>query len=325
MKAVVCSEHGMADKLQLATDWPMPELGEHDVLIDVKAAGLNFPDVLMIQGKYQMQPDMPFVPGGECSGVVEAVGDKVTRFKVGDKVISMGGAGAFCEKIAVSEFGAFPMPEGLNFEQAAGVAITYFTSYYALKQRANIQPGETLLVLGAAGGVGTTAVELGKLMGAKVIAAASSDEKLAICKELGADELINYSEVGLKDAIKELTGGKGVDVVYDPVGGDYAEPAIRGMAWNGRYLVIGFASGPIPSIPLNLALLKGCALVGVFWGRFTGEEPEVNLKNIEELWELFAAGKIKPVVTDSFPIEQYEEAFNCMIERRARGKVIITM
>lgn len=325
MKAVVCREHGLADKLELVTDWPEPALGEHDVLISVKAAGLNFPDVLMIQGKYQMQPDMPFVPGGECSGVIEAVGEKVTRFKVGDKAISMAGAGAFCEKIAVNEFGAFPMPEGLNFEQAAGVAITYFTSYYALKQRANIQPGETLLVLGAAGGVGTTAVELGKLMGAKVIAAASSDEKLAICKQLGADELINYSEVGLKDAIKELTGGKGVDVVYDPVGGDYSEPAIRGMAWNGRYLVIGFASGPIPSIPLNLALLKGCALVGVFWGRFTGEEPEVNLKNIEELWELFAAGKIKPVVTDCFPVEQYEDAFNCMIERRARGKVILTM
>jgi NADPH:quinone reductase len=182
-----------------------------------------------------------------------------------------------------------------------------------------------LLVLGAAGGVGTSAIELGKQMGAKVIAAASSDEKLKLCKKLGADELINYSEVNLKDAIKELTGGKGVDVVYDPVGGDYAEPALRGMAWNGRYLVIGFASGPIPKIALNLALLKGCSIVGVFWGRFTGEEPEVNLKNIEELWELFASGKISPVVTDSFPVERYEEAFNCMIERRARGKVIITM
>lgn len=325
MRAVTCREHGLPDKLALATDWPEPEVGEHDVLIDVKAAGLNFPDVLMIQGKYQMQPEMPFIPGGECAGVVSAVGDKVTRYKVGDKVISAGGSGAFCERIAVHEFGAFPMPEALSFEQAAGVSITYFTSYYALKQRANLQPGETLLVLGAAGGVGTTAVELGKLMGAKVIAAASSDEKLELCKQLGADEVINYSEVGLKEAIKELTGGKGVDVVYDPVGGDYAEPAIRGMGWNGRYLVIGFASGPIPKIPLNLTLLKGCSLVGVFWGRFTGEEPEVNLKNIEELWELFDSGKIAPVVTDSFPLEQYEEAFNCMMERRARGKVILTM
>ena len=216
------------------------------------------------------------------------------------------------------------MPEGLSYEQAAGIGITYFTSYYALKQRAQLQAGETLLVLGAAGGVGITAIELGKLMGAKVIAAASSDEKLELCKQLGADEVINYSERSLKDAIKELTGGKGVDVVYDPVGGDYAEPAIRGMAWNGRYLVIGFASGPIPKIPLNLTLLKGCSLVGVFWGRFTAEEPAVNAKNIKELWAMFDERKLKPVVTDVFPLEQYEDAFNCMMERRARGKVIST-
>ena len=324
MKAVICKEHGLPDKLELVTDWPEPELGENDVLIEVKAAGLNFPDVLMIQGKYQFQPDMPFVPGAESAGTVAAVGDKVTRHKVGDKVICMGMSGAFCEKVVANEFGVFPMPEGLSFEQAAGVSITYFTSYYALKQRANIQPGETLLVLGAAGGVGSTAVELGKLMGAKVIAAASSEEKLALCKELGADEVINYSEESIKDKVKELTGGKGVDVVYDPVGGDFAEPAVRSMAWNGRYLVIGFASGPIPEIPLNLTLLKGCSLVGVFWGRFSGEEPEVNLSNIHELWELFSAGKLNPVVTDVFPLEQYEDAFNCLIERKARGKVILT-
>lgn len=323
MKALICKEHGLADKLDLVTDWPNPELGEHDVLINVRAAGLNFPDVLIIQGKYQIQPEMPFIPGGECSGEVVAVGANVSRFKVGDKVISMGAAGAFCEQIAVNENAAFSMPKGLTFEQAAGVSITYFTSYYALKQRGKLQAGETLLVLGAAGGVGTTAIELGKLMGAKVIAAASTQEKLDLCKSLGADEVINYSEESLKDRIKELTGGKGVDVVYDPVGGDYAEPAIRGMAWNGRYLVIGFASGPIPKIPLNLTLLKGCSLVGVFWGRFTGEEPAVNLKNIEELWELFADGKLSPVVTDSFSIDQYEDAFNCLIERRARGKVIM--
>tara|TARA_B110000503_G_C7172961_1_gene425339 strand:- start:2014 stop:2991 length:978 start_codon:yes stop_codon:yes gene_type:complete len=325
MKAVICKEHGLPEKLELVSDWPEPEVGEHDVLIDVKAAGLNFPDVLMIQGKYQMQPEMPFIPGGECAGVVAAVGAKVTRFKVGNRVLSAGGSGAFCQKIVVNEANAFPMPGGLSFEQAAGVSITYFTSYYALKQRADLQPGETLLVLGAAGGVGTSAIELGKQMGAKVIAAASTDEKLELCKKLGADEVINYSKENLKDVIKALTGGKGVDVVYDPVGGDYAEAAIRGMAWNGRYLVIGFASGPIPKIALNLTLLKGCSIVGVFWGRFVGEEPEVNLKNIETLWELFSSGKISPVVTDSFPIEQYEEAFNCMIERRARGKVIITM
>ena len=323
MKALICKEHGLADKLELVADWPSPELGDQDVLINVKAAGLNFPDVLIIQGKYQFQPDMPFIPGGECSGEVVAVGPAVTRFKPGDKVLSMGAAGAFCEQIAADENAVFPMPEGLSFEQAAGVSITYFTSYYALKQRANLQAGETLLVLGAAGGVGTTAIELGKLMGAKVIAAASSAEKLELCKSLGADEVINYNEESLKDRIKELTGGKGVDVVYDPVGGDYAEPAIRGMAWKGRYLVIGFASGPIPKIPLNLTLLKGCSIVGVFWGRFTGEEPAENLKNIEALWALFAGGKISPVVTDSFSIDQYEEAFNCLIERRARGKVIM--
>lgn len=325
MKAVVCREHGMPEKLELVEDWPEPEVGEHDVLVRVRAAGLNFPDVLIIQGKYQFQPELPFIPGNECSGEIEAVGAAVTRFKVGDKVISAAGTGAFCERIVANENAVFPMPRSLSFEQAAGVSITYFTSYYALKQRASLQPGETMLVLGAAGGVGTTAIELGKLMGAKVIAAASSEEKLELCRKLGADEVINYSTTSLKDAVKELTGGKGVDVVYDPVGGDYAEPAIRSMAWNGRYLVIGFASGPIPRIPLNLTLLKGCSIVGVFWGRFTGEEPKVHLQNIAELWELFDEGKLNPVVTDVFPLEKYEDAYNCMIERRARGKVIITM
>ena len=324
MRALTCPEHGSGagEKLVLEADWPTPELGDNDVMINVKAAGLNFPDVLQIQGKYQFQPEMPFVVGSEASGIVEAVGSAVTRFQPGDEVITMGGG--FREQAVCNEGVVFPKPKALNFEEAAGIAITYFTSYHALKQRANLQAGETMLVLGAAGGVGTTAIELGKLMGAKVIAAASSDEKLALCKQLGADELINYSEVSLKDTVKELTGGKGVDVVYDPVGGDFSEQALRSMAWNGRFLVIGFAAGPIPKIPLNLTLLKGCSIVGVFWGRFTGEEPEVNLKNIEQLWELFEAGKIKPVVTDSFPVEQYEEAFQCMTERRARGKVILT-
>jgi NADPH2:quinone reductase len=324
MRALTCPEHGSGEgeKLVLEADWPTPELGDNDVRINVKAAGLNFPDVLQIQGKYQFQPEMPFVVGSEISGVVDAVGSAVTRYQAGDEVISMGGG--FREQAICNEGIVFPKPKALNFEEAAGIAITYFTSYYALKQRAKLQPGETLLVLGAAGGVGTTAVELGKLMGAKVIAAASSDEKLELCKQLGADEVINYSEASVKDAVKELTGGKGVDVVYDPVGGDFSEQAIRSMAWNGRFLVIGFAAGPIPRIPLNLALLKGCSIVGVFWGRFTGEEPAVNLKNIEELWELFEAGKIKPVVTDNFPIEQFREAFLCMTERRARGKVILT-
>ena len=324
MKALVCREHGLPDRLDLVSDWPSPELGDNDVLIRVKAAGLNFPDVLIIQGKYQFQPELPFIPGGECAGVVEAVGAKVTQWKIGDEVIHSGGSGSFCEEIVANEMAVLPKPPALSFEAAAGITITYLTSYHALVQRANIQPGETLLVLGAAGGVGSTAVELGKALGATVIAAASSDDKLALCKELGADHTINYSTESVKDRVKELTGGRGVDVVYDPVGGDFSEPAVRSMGWNGRYLVIGFASGPIPSIPLNLTLLKGCSIVGVFWGRFTMEETEVHLANIDTLWQWFEEGKIKPVITDVFPIEEYEGAYAAMMERRAKGKVILT-
>ena len=324
MKAVVCREHGLPDRLDLVDDWPSPELGDNDVRIRVKAAGLNFPDVLIIQGKYQFQPELPFIPGGECAGVVEEVGAAVTRWKVGDEVIHSGGSGSFCEEIVANELAVLPKPPALSFEAAAGITITYLTSYHALVQRANIQPGETLLVLGAAGGVGSTAVELGKALGATVIAAASSDDKLALCSKLGADHVINYSNESLKDRVKELTGGAGVDVVYDPVGGDFSEPAVRSMGWKGRYLVIGFASGPIPSIPLNLTLLKGCSIVGVFWGRFTMEETEVHLANIDTLWQWFEEGKIKPVITDLFPIEEYEGAYAAMMERRPKGKVILT-
>ena len=324
MKALVCREHGLPDRLDLVDDWSSPELGDNDVRIRVKAAGLNFPDVLIIQGKYQLQPELPFIPGGECAGVVEEVGAAVTRWKVGDEVIHSGGSGSFCEEIVANELAVLPKPPALSFEAAAGITITYLTSYHALVQRANIQPGETLLVLGAAGGVGSAAVELGKALGATVIAAASSDDKLALCTELGADRVINYSNESLKDRVKELTGGAGVDVVYDPVGGDFSEPAVRSMGWNGRYLVIGFASGPIPSIPLNLTLLKGCSIVGVFWGRFTMEEPEAHLANIDTLWQWFEEGKIKPVITDLFPIEEYEGAYAAMMERRAKGKVILT-
>ncbi len=325
MDAIVCREHGPAESLVLVDDWSVPACGPGQVQIEVKAAGLNFPDLLMIQGKYQTQPDMPFVPGAECAGVVSAVGEGVERYRVGDKVIAASTHGAFAAQRVVQEAEVYPMPESLSYVQAAGISLTYFTSYHALKQRANLQPGETLLVLGAAGGVGATAVEIGKMMGAHVIAAASSDEKLALCRELGADELINYSEVDLKTTLKEITGGRGVDVVYDPVGGDYTEAALRNMAWNGRFLVIGFASGPIPKPPLNLALLKGCAIVGVFYGRFSGEEPERNLKNVEELWQCFAEGRLKPVVTDVFPFANYVDAFNCLAERRARGKVILDL
>jgi len=324
VKAVVCREHGLPDKLDFTSEWPVAELGENDVLVSVKAAGLNFPDVLIIQGKYQFQPEMPFVPGGECAGVVAAIGSGVTRWKVGDEVIQMGTSGAFAEQVVVNEHALLPKPAALSMTEAAGIGITYFTSYHALVQRAAIKPGETLLVLGAAGGVGSTAVELGKALGAKVIAAASSDEKLELCKQLGADEVINYSTEDLKARIKTVTEGRGVDVVYDPVGGDFSEAAVRSMAWNGRFLVIGFASGPIPKIPLNLTLLKGCSIVGVFWGRFMGEEPQEHQANVAKLWQWFEEGKIKPVVTDVFPIEEYASGYAAMMERRARGKVIFT-
>lgn len=325
MRAVVCEKLGQAEDLVLKSDWVTPELGPQDVLIEVKAAALNFPDVLIIQGKYQMKPELPFVPGGECAGIVLAVGSEVDTLKAGDDVISMGVAGAFCERVVVPALTVLPMPKGLDYRQASGVGITYFTSYYALKQRANIQPGETLLVLGAGGGVGITAVELGKAMGAKVIAAASSEEKLALARDKGADEVINYSERPLKQAIKELTDGRGVDVVYDPVGGDYTEQALRGMAWKGRYLVIGFANGPIPKVPINLTLLKGCSIVGVFWGAFSAYEPEVQKSNVAELWQMFDSGSLSPVVTDVYPMEQYAKAFNCLANRQARGKVVLDM
>ena len=252
MRAVVCRELGLPDKLTFENDWPEPPVGEQDVLIEVKTAGINFPDVLMIQGKYQNQPELPYVPGGEVAGIVAEVGDKVTRFKPGDEVITFGGTGAFCDRMATHETLVFPKPVGLDWGEAAGVSINYFTSYYALKQRAELGEGETLLVLGAGGGVGITAVEIGKLMGARVIAAASSEEKLQLARDAGADETINYSEVGLKDAVKELTGGRGADVVYDPVGGDFSEQALRATAWKGRFLVIGFAAGDIPRIPLKI-------------------------------------------------------------------------
>ncbi|WP_040481618.1 NADPH:quinone oxidoreductase family protein [Luminiphilus syltensis] len=323
-RALVCREHGNPDTLDLSDEWPLPELGPRDVQIRVLAAGLNFPDVLIVQGKYQIQPDLPFVPGGECAGIVEATGDAVTRVKVGEPVIHIGFAGAFAEQIVVDEKLVVPKPGGLDFIQAAGVAITYFTSYHGLVQRAALQPGETLLVLGAAGGVGSSAIELGKALGARVIAAASTDEKLEYCRSIGADEGINYSTESLKDRVKALTEGRGVDVTYDPVGGDFSEQAVRAMGWNGRHLVIGFASGPIPSIPLNLALLKGCSIIGVFYGRFMNEQPDQNQANIEALWDWFDDGTLNPQVDDVFPIDDYAAGYGAVTGRRAKGKVVFT-
>lgn len=323
MKAIVCSELGNADKLKLELDWSEPECGADDVVVDVKAAGINFPDTLIIAGKYQIQPQLPFIPGAEGAGVISRIGENVRNVSVGDEVIFIGSHGGFCEKALVPAMMIVPKPPHTSFEQAAGIGMTYFTSYYALKQRARLKAGETVLVLGAAGGVGITAVELAKQMGATVIAAASTDEKLELTRKMGADHFINYSEQSLKDRVKEITQGRGVDVIYDPVGGEMSEMAFRSIAWNGRFLVIGFAAGDIPKIPLNLPLLKGASIVGVFWGAFTQKETSEHLQNIKELWTMFAEKKLSPIVTDTFSLQEYERAFNQLTQRRALGKVII--
>ncbi len=323
MQAVLCKQLGPFEDLTLETvDDPSP--GDGEVLVDVRAAGVNFPDLLMVRGLYQARPPLPFVPGGECAGTVAAIGDGVTRFSVGDPVFAMGMTGAFAEKMTAPEASVQPVPEGLSLEIAAGVAFTYGTSYYALKQRARLQPGETLLVLGAAGGVGTATVALGKAMGARVIAAASSDEKLDTATEAGADLRINYSDEPLKDRVKELTDGHGADVIYDPVGGDYSEQALRAIAWDGRYLVIGFAAGEIPKIPLNLALLKSAHIVGVFWGAWVQRDPVGSQHNFDELGEMFADGRLKPRVTP-IPLADFHQALRAIAERRVRGKLVLTM
>ena len=323
MRAILCKELGPADKLVI-DDIPSPEAGKGQVKVKVKAAGLNFPDTLIIEGKYQIKPELPFSPGGEMAGEVIAVGEGVQRFKPGQRVMGLTGYGAFAEEILVPETNLIPVPDGMDDHTAAAFSMVYGTSYHALKQRANIQPGETLLVLGASGGVGLAAVELGKAMGATVIACASSADKLAVAKEAGADDLINYAEEDLKDALKQRYP-KGVDVVYDPVGDKYTEAAIRNMAWNGRLLVVGFAAGDIPKIPANLALLKGCAIVGVFWGAFTQKEPQTNVQNILELFQLYGQGKLKPRISEVFAFEEYERALAALTSRTAKGKVVLNV
>ena len=323
MRALVCKELGTAQQLSLEDNWPDPTPGPKEVIVDVKAAGLNFPDTLIIAGKYQVQPELPFIPGAEAAGVVSAIGEKVTNIKVGDEVIFIGSHGGFCEKATVPAMMVVPKPPKQSFLQAAGIGMTYFTSHYALKQRANLQPGETVLVLGAGGGVGITAVELAAQMGATVIAAASTQDKLDLAQKMGATHLINYTSEDLRARIKDITGGKGVDVIYDPVGGEITETAFRSIAWNGRHLVVGFAAGDIPKLPLNLALLKGASIVGVFWGAFTQTETAEHLNNVKELWGLFAQGKLSPTVTDVFAFEDYAKAFDHLTGRLARGKVIL--
>ena len=322
MKAIVCKAYGPAETLVIE-EVPSPEVKGRGVKVRVRAAGLNFPDTLIIEGKYQFQPPMPFSPGGEMAGEVIAVGDQVTRFRPGDRVAGLTGYGAFAEEVVVAEDNLLPVPDAMSDEQAAAFTMVYGTSYHALKQRANLQPGETLLVLGASGGVGLAAVELGKAMGARVIAAASSAEKLAVPRAAGADELINYRDEPLKDAAKRLTRGKGVDVVYDPVGGDFTEQALRAMAWNGRHLIVGFAAGEIPKIPANLTLLKGCSVVGVFWGDFTRREPQTSAENMQALLTLFAEGRITPTISQVYAFEDYVDAFGALTGRRATGKVVL--
>ena len=324
MRAILCKELGPANTLVI-DDIPSPEPGKGQVKVRVKAAGLNFPDTLIIEGKYQIKPELPFSPGGEMAGEVLAVGEGVQRFKPGQRVMGLTGYGAFAEEILVPENQLIPVPDGMNDHTAAAFSMVYGTSYHALKQRANLQPGETLLVLGASGGVGLAAVEIGKAMGARVIAAASSADKLAVAKAAGADELINYSEASLKDEIKRLTDGNGADVIYDPVGGDLFDQAIRAIAWNGRLLVVGFASGRIPELPVNLALLKGASVVGVFWGSFAQRQPQDNAANFQQLFGWFAEGKLKPLVSRVYPLEQAAQAINDLGQRKAVGKVVVQL
>ena len=323
MKALICNEFGSTKNLTLE-EVKSPEPGAGQVLIDVHAAGINFPDVLTVQGKYQFKPSLPFTPGIEVSGVIKKVGKDVKRRKVGDEVISTLQTGAFASEVVTSENSTF-LKGNMSFEQAAGFALTYGTSYYALKQRARLVAGETVLVLGAAGGVGVATIQLAKAMGANVIAAASNDTKLDFAEEAGADLRINYTNENLKERVKELTNGQGADVIYDSVGGDFSEQAFRAIAWNGRFLVIGFASGPIAKMPLNLALLKGASLVGVFWGSWSAREPNESQNNFSELIKMVDDKKFIPLVTEIFKLEDHASAFACIEERRAKGKVILSM
>ena len=323
MKAVLCKEYGPPEKL-VVEDVPSLKAGKGQVVVSVKAAGVNFPDTLIIQGKYQFKPEPPFSPGGEVAGVIKEVGEGVTGFKPGDRVIAAATWGGFAQELVADADRLVRMPDEMDFVSASAFVLTYGTSYHALKDRAQLKAGETLLVLGASGGVGLSAIQIGKTMGARVIAAASSDAKLAVCKSNGADELINYASEDLRTRVKAITAGRGVDVVYDPVGGSYSELALRDMAWNGRFLVVGFAAGDIPKIPLNLALLKGCSIVGVFWGAFTKNEAQKNRRNNEELMQLFVAGKVKPHIHATYPLERAVEALNEVLLKRVSGKVVLT-
>jgi NADPH:quinone reductase len=330
MKAALCTHYGPPEEM-VVQDVPSPSPRKGQVVVTVKACGVNFPDVLMIQDKYQFKPALPFSPGGEIAGVVKEAGEGVTSFKPGDKVIVSIGSGGFAEEALADASRCVPMPANLDFAVASSFFVTYGTSLHALKDRAHLKAGESLVVLGAAGGVGLSAVELGKTMGARVIAAASSQEKVDLAKKHGADDGFVYpsgplsrdQQKALSEDIKRLTGGQGADVLYDPVGGDYAEPALRAMNWQGRYLVIGFAAGDIPRVPLNLTLLKGCDIVGVFWGASMARDPKGGLANLTQITQWISEGKLKPHVSVQIPLARAGEAIRLLMDRKAQGKVVV--
>jgi NADPH2:quinone reductase len=322
MKAIVCKAWGPPDSLELQ-DLPDLVPGPGEVAIDVRAAGVNFPDVLTVQGKYQVKPPLPFTPGNEFAGVVRALGAGVSKVAVGDQVIGFTQTGAFAQQAIAPAATLMPMPPGMDFDTAAAITLTYGTSHHAVVDRGQLKAGETMLVLGAAGGVGLAAIEIGKALGARVIAAASSAEKLEVCRQHGADVLIDYTREDLREALKAATGGKGPDVIYDPVGGPYSEPALRSIAYRGRHLVIGFAAGEIPKLPWNLMLLKSASVVGVFWGDFARREPQKNLAAMREMLGWMAEGKLKPLVSKRYALGETAQALNDMAERKVTGKVVI--
>jgi NADPH:quinone reductase len=324
MRAVLCKSFGPPESLVVEDVSPLVA-GPGEVVIATKAASVNFPDVLIIQNKYQLKPPLPFSPGSELAGVVKATGDDVTDVKIGDRVLAITGYGAFAEEVKIESRRAVPIPDGMSFETAAAFGLTYATGEHALVDRGALRAGETLLVLGAAGGVGLAAIEIGRALGAHVIACASSDEKLAVCRAHGAEQTINYATEDLRERIKTLTGGRGPDVVYDPVGGAYTEPVLRSIAWRGRLLVVGFAAGEIPKIPLNLTLLKGCSIVGVYWGEFTRREPAAFAESMSRLGRWYAEGRLKPHVSGLFPLERAADALAQMAGRNVSGKLVLTI
>ncbi len=322
MKAVICKSFDVIENLTIE-EIPSLKPDKDEVIIHVKACGLNFPDTLIVQGKYQFKPDFPFSPGGEISGIIKEVGENVSHLKVGDHIMYGSVFGGFAEEVKAKANEVFIMPPTMDFTTAASSMLTYGTSYHALVNRAKIQKGETLLVLGAAGGVGTAAIQIGKTLGATIIAAASTNEKLEFCKENGADFTINYSTENLKERVKKLTNGKGADVIYDPIGDKFSEPALRAIAWKGKYLVVGFAAGEIPKIPLNIVLLKGCQLIGIFWGAFIKNEPQLNTKNFMTIVKWFAEGKLKSRIHKEYPLEKIVEAMQVMINKEVKGKIVL--